>query len=162
VVENYFPPSYFVLHRVLFLYGQRVSSKGGQFIIGNPFSFVLPVIYLSCMERCTIVSIFIAFLDSVLLVLIVYFCSFFLLKFYDFQFNHSILISIYNIFRFGPSTFDFLFCSFFLLSKFLCFQFYPSSQFYDFYFFNNNKNFNSVILLLISWFFFLIFLSQFL
>ena len=87
---------------------------------------------------------------------------FLLLKFYDFQFNHSILISIYNIFQFGPSTFDFLFCSFFHLSKFLCFQFYPSSQFYDFYFFNNNKNFNSVILLLIYWFFFLIFLSQFL
>ena len=47
------------------------------------------------------------------------------------------------------------FISYFLLSKFLCFQFYPSGQFYVFVFSIIKKKFNLVLLLLISWFFFL-------
>jgi len=58
--------------------------------------------------------------ESILFVLIFDFGHFlFCLSFICLQFSPSILIYVYSIFQFDPSTFDFLFFSLALLSKFL-------------------------------------------
>jgi hypothetical protein len=80
-----------------------------------------------------------------------FFVIFPFVKVFFFQFNPSILICIYNIFRFDHSTFDFLF--FFFCQSFYGFKFYPSNKVYDFSFFNSYNNFKFVILLFISFFF---------
>ena len=72
--------------------------------------------YFYCLFRCNPFNFDCLFLSFSLM-----------LKFIICQFSPLILICIYNIFHFGHSTFDFLFCLFFLLSKFLCFHFYLSN-----------------------------------
>jgi len=126
VVEIFFLWSHFVLRCVLFCYGRCVSSKGDWFIVGCPSFFPLYFSllhgkmhydpYFYCLFRCNPFNFDCLFLSFSLM-----------LKFIICQFSPLILICIYNIFHFGHSTFDFLFCLFFLLSKFLCFHFYLSN-----------------------------------
>jgi hypothetical protein len=56
-----------------------------------------------------------------------------------FQFNPSILISIYNIFQFSPSTIDFLFCFFFSFVKIFMLSILSFRSILCFCFFNNKK-----------------------
>jgi len=78
-----------------------------------------------------------------------------------FQFNIWFLICIYNIFRFGHSTFNFLFFLLLFCQSFYDFQFYLSNQIYDFYFFNDNNDINFIHFLLISYCFLWLFYQFF-
>jgi hypothetical protein len=91
------------------------------------------------------VLIVIGISNSIFLVLISIFFSISPLLMVFFQLNPCFLICIDNIFRFSPSTFNFLFLSFAYLSNFL----WLSILSFIVFFFNDNNDSNLVPLLLI-------------
>jgi len=126
-----------------------LSSITLSFSFSFSFSFLIS---LSYPNKYIMILIVIGISDSVLQVLISIFFSFFFVKVL-FVFNLTLwfLICIYNIFRFNPSTFNFLFFCLFFCQSFYGFQIHPSNQVYIFCFFNDNIDFNLVPLLLISY-----------
>jgi len=111
-------PKHLISYCLLFHYKWHMLFKCGRFIDGGLF---FPSLHLSSTPIKLRCSLLLVFQIQTFLILIYVFSLFsFLIKFYFFfQFNIWFLICIYNIFRFGYSTFNFLFFSFTLLSKFL-------------------------------------------
>jgi len=142
------PPSHFILCRLLFLYEWCVSSYDDLFITSDHF----PPSFLSYTEKSTLVFIIIDISNLLILVFIFDFLSFFLLLKYFFQFNPSILICIYNIFRFDHSTFDFLFFSF--VKVFMVLNFILQIKFMIFLF--------SIVIIISNLSFYFLFLFSFL
>jgi len=111
-------PCHFILYHVLFHYRWRVLPKNSQFIVGDlsPPSFLSPT-----PKQLNLFLIFVGVSESILLVLI-----FFILVIFSFvkvliffQFSSSILICVYDVFRFSIFTFNLLFFRLAFLSKFL-------------------------------------------
>jgi len=151
VVKNKFSLSHFIPHCLLIHYGWCVSSKYSRFITNNPFFFFLNFSLLPLINTLW---------SSLLLVFRIQSFEFWFLYFFIFHFvkvlfvyNWTIrfLICIYNVFRFNPSTFNFLFFCFFLVKIFMAFNFILQIKFIIFVFsmiilisiwslFNNNNN----------------------
>ena len=100
--------------------------------------------------------------ESILLVFIFYSGRFlFCWSFIYLQFSHSILICVYYVFQFGPSTFDFLFFPLTPSSKFLYFLILPFKSNLWFFFNINNIYFIFILFRLISYLFRLSFCQSF-
>ena len=104
-------PCHFIFYHVLFHYRWRVLPKNSRFIVGDlsPPSFLSPT-----PKQLNLFLIFVGVSESILLVL----NFFFILVIFSFvkvliffQFSPSILICVYDVFRFSIFTFDLLFFS---------------------------------------------------
>jgi len=104
--------SFFHLNLFLVISSSIIDSACSPNVVGVSLvtlSFFTSFISLSYLGEYTMVLIVIVISDSSLLVLITFLSHFsFYWNFICFQFNPWCLICIYKIFRFGPSTFNFL------------------------------------------------------
>jgi hypothetical protein len=129
---NFSPHSLNFLFRPYFFYRSfvfffSILSFNYSFLYVLFFILVLILLIFYFVSIHFIVSVllnsslfFVGVSNSILFVLIFDFGHFlFWLSFICLQFNPSILICIYYVFQFGPSTFDFLFFPLALFSKFL-------------------------------------------
>jgi hypothetical protein len=118
MVKNKLLPHHLISRCLLFIIsGTCCLNVAGLLTMAFSFS---PFISLSYPYKTTMfIVIGISDLNLFSFDLCIFIIFFFDKILFFFQFNIWFLICIYNIFRFGHSTFNFLFFSFTLLSKFL-------------------------------------------